>query len=515
MIDRMSKNIRVGYSGLIFFGSRILSMFTGLVFITLVTRNLPPSDFGLWQLILSVIGYAALPNVIVGYWVIRDLARGEKNATAALLFSILLSAGGMALYILISLFSAPRSGGQFFFFTIAIAQVPLSYIVAILSGISQATRPQSVGVAFIVFESVKVIVAIIAFFRFDITLNVAIIAILFALIAQCVTLFVTQPRTVYTRSINWQTIKKWIKLAWLPLFITFSYYIGTFDNLLVSVVTGSTLPLADYRVSHVLSALVTQAEAFGFALYPKLIGGGPLTDSRYVIKLIMLFGIPMSVGLFILAVPLLSILGTSYIDAYIVLWPSIPVALIALVHGVFESILTARERVDTNNVIRFKDYMKSRLFTVPEITLFASLVYLIAVGVTSYWLMLNKESHVTIATAWSFIALFVSVPGLFIKWRMMKRSNTTFSFPWKNIGIYALASSAMAVTLIIAGAHQNLTVIDNNNHKPTLEAILRVVAYTLLGAAIYVPIVFSLDKEFRVMFYKSFSIVIKTSKKTE
>ena len=511
----MSKTIRVGYSGLIFFGSRILSMFTGLIFITLVTRNLPPYDFGLWQLILSVIGYAALPNVIVGYWVVRDLARGERNATSALLFSILLSLGGMAMYIIISLFSAPKTGGQFFFFTIAIAQVPLSYIVAILSGISQATRPQSVGIAFIVFEMVKVIVAIIAFFRFDITLNVAILAVLLALVGQCTTLFITQPRNVYTRSINWQTVKKWIKLAWLPLFITFSYYIGTFDNLLVSVVTGSTLPLADYRISHVLSALVTQAEAFGFALYPKLIGGGPLADSRYVVKLIMLFGIPMGTGLFILAIPLLSILGTSYIDTYIVLWPSIPVALIALVHGVFESVLTARERVDTNKAIRFKDYARSRLFTVPEITLFASIIYLIAVGITSYWLMLNQASHVIIATAWSIIALFVSVPGLFIKWKMMKRSKTTFNFPWKNIGVYALASLVMAIVLIIAGGHENPTVIDNNNHKPTLELILRVVAYTLLGAAIYVPIVFSLDKEFRIMFYKSFSIFMRTAKKTE
>jgi hypothetical protein len=306
-----------------------------------------------------------------------------------------------------------------------------------------------------------------------------------------------------------------LKLSWLPLFITFSYYIGSFDNLLVSIATGSTLALADYRVSHVLSALVTQAEAFGFALYPKLLGGGPLTDSRYVIKLIMLFGIPMGTGLFILAVPLLSILGTNYTAAYIVLWPSIPVAIITLVHGVFESVLTAKEKVDTNNIIRFKDYAKSRLFTVPEITLFANIIYLTAVGVTSYWLMISQTEHVIIATAWSMIAFFVSVPGLFIKWKMMKKSNTTFDFPWKNIGVYSVASLIMAVVLIAAGAHENAASADNNGHNSTLEIVLRVVIYTLLGAAIYVPIVFSLDKEFRIMFYKSFNTFIGIAKKTE
>ena len=357
--------------------------------------------------------------------------------------------------------------------------------------------------------------AVAAFFRSDITLNEAILAILLALLAQCIVLFLTQPRNVYTRSVNRQTIRKWLKMSCLPLFITFSYYIGSFDNLLVSVATGSTLALADYRVSHVLSALVTQAEAFGFALYPKLLGGGPLADSRYVIKLIMLFGIPMGTGLFILAVPLLSILGTSYISAYLVLWPSIPVAIITLVHGVFESVLTAKEKVDTNNVIRFKDYAKSRLFTVPEITLFANIIYLAAVGVTSYWLMLNQTEHVIIATAWSMIALFVSVPGLFIKWKMMKKSNTTFAFPWKNIGVYSVASSIMAVVLIAAGAHQNAASVDINGHKSTLETVLGVVIYALLGAAIYVPIVFALDKEFRIMFHKSFNVLIGIAKKTE
>ena len=509
----MSKNIRVGYSGLIFFSSRILSMFTGLIFITLITRNLPPYDFGLWQLILSVIGYAALPNFIISYWIIRDLARGERNATAALLFSIMLSLGGIAIYIIISLFSAPRTGGEFFFFSIAIAQVPLSYIVAILSGISQATRPQSVGVAFIIFELVKVIVAIIAFFSVDITLNVAILAVLIALVAQCTVLFITQPRNVYTRSINWQVVRKWLKLAWLPLFITIATYIGTFDNLIVSVVTGSTLALADYRVSHILSALVGQAEAFGFALYPKLIGGGPLADSRYVIKLIMLFGIPMGTGLFILAAPLLSILGTGYIDAYVVLWPSVPVAILMIVQGVFDYVLTAREKVDTSSVTHFKDYAKSRLFTVPETTLVGGIIYLIGVGITSYWLVLNHAGHVMIATVWSFVALFVIVPTLFIKWRMMKRSKTTFPFPWKNIGIYALASLTMAVVLIVAGGHENFISVDTNTHKPTLEVVLRIIGYTLLGGAIYVPIVFSLDKEFRIMLYKSINI-LKIAKKT-
>jgi O-antigen/teichoic acid export membrane protein len=109
----MSKDIRIGYSGFISFVSRILSLFTGLVFITLITRNLSQYDFGLWQFILSVVTYSVLPNAIVDYWVVRDLARGERHATTALLFSMLLSLGGISVYIIISLLSAPRVQGEY------------------------------------------------------------------------------------------------------------------------------------------------------------------------------------------------------------------------------------------------------------------------------------------------------------------------------------------------------------------------------------------------------------------
>src|ERR671933_213080 len=59
----------------------IFSVFNGLVFILLVTRHLTQHDFGLWQLILSIITYSALPNVVVDYWAIRDIARGQRVAT--------------------------------------------------------------------------------------------------------------------------------------------------------------------------------------------------------------------------------------------------------------------------------------------------------------------------------------------------------------------------------------------------------------------------------------------------
>src|SRR5919204_1252176 len=502
----MAKDIRIGYSGLISFTSRILSLFTGIIFITLVTRHLSQSDFGLWQLILSIVTYSVLPNVIIDYWLIRDLARGERHATTAVLFSLFLSFGGMAMYILISLLSISKVGtGHFSFFIVALAQVPLSYLSITLQTISQASRPQSVGVAFIIFEGVKVTFAVFAFFQFGITLNVAIIAVLFALVAQCTVLFIMQPRNLYHRSFNIQVVKRWLKLAWLPAFITIAYYLATFDGLIITMITGSTLALANYTAANVIATLVSHAGAFTFALYPKMIGGGgsgagALSDSRYVTKVILLFSIPIATGLYILGVPLLSVLGPVYANAYMVLWIGIPFMILGSIQQVFESILMAGEKVDVIAKSSFKDYRKSRLFKVPEITLIGNIVGLPLVGIISYWLMLNHASPVTIAVAWSSIALAASCIGLIIKWIMMQRSNITFDFPWKNTIIYAGGSVAMALVLISGGAH-------NISYKSTVDLVKKILEYAVLAIAIYTPIVFVLDKEFRVMTYRSIEVV--------
>lgn len=495
----MSKNIRIGYSGFISFGSRILSLFTGLIFITMVTRNLTQYDFGLWQLILSIVTYAVLPNVIVDYWILRDLARGQREATTALLFSLILSSGGLVMYMLISIFSAPRVGGQFLFFIVAMAQVPLSYLSITLQTISQASRPQSVGIAFMVFESIKVAVAALSFLVFNINLNVAITAVLLALVGQCVVLLAMQPRHLYMRSFSRDAVKRWLKMSWLPAFATFAGYIGTVDSLLVTALTASTLVLANYRAANVIAAMVSHASAFAVALYPKLIGGGATEVSRYVMTLTMMFTIPMSAGIFVLSGPLLSILGSGYVSAYMVLWLGIPIVAIGSVHQIFEAVLMGHEKVDVSGRSSFRDYSKSRLIKVPSITLYGSIISLAALAGVTYWLNSIHASPVTMAVAWSAIVICVSSPGLIIKWIMMKRSNTTFSIPWKNMAVYGLASAVMVAALVATGA-------TNIKHSSTIDLVLKLVAYLALGSAVYFGLIFVLDATFRAIAFKSIDI---------
>jgi hypothetical protein len=82
----------------------------------------------------------------------------------------------------------------------------------------------------------------------------------------------------------------------------------------------------------------------------------------------------------------------------------------------------------------------------------------------------------------------------------MQKSNATFEFPWKNIATYACASFAMALVLIASGAR-------DFSHNSTIDLIVKIFGYAALAIAIYTPIVFVLDKEFRILAYKSIELI--------
>lgn len=77
--------IRVMYSGLFFFIVGIITIVTGLAFMLIVTRSLNQQEFGTWTLITGLIFYVTLIQPITSYWIIREVARGEKSGKTAIL----------------------------------------------------------------------------------------------------------------------------------------------------------------------------------------------------------------------------------------------------------------------------------------------------------------------------------------------------------------------------------------------------------------------------------------------
>jgi len=78
--------IRVTYSGLISFFVGLTSVFTGIIFVLIVTRQLTPEEFGTWNLMGGLIIYVIIIEPITAYWVTREIARGKETGKTAVFF---------------------------------------------------------------------------------------------------------------------------------------------------------------------------------------------------------------------------------------------------------------------------------------------------------------------------------------------------------------------------------------------------------------------------------------------
>jgi len=55
----MTSRIHLRSTGLLVFGSRLVSVVTGLGFLVMVARWLEPSKFGLWEFILDLVTFSS------------------------------------------------------------------------------------------------------------------------------------------------------------------------------------------------------------------------------------------------------------------------------------------------------------------------------------------------------------------------------------------------------------------------------------------------------------------------
>lgn len=151
------------YSGFIVFASQILSLFTGLVFTLLLTRNMGTDEFGAWSLIFYLIGLFTLMNGLFPFWATRFVARGKegtiKTAVSANFAVALIVMAGYLLVIPEVLSLLNVSSVALTVFLIAGLQIINVHLVAVFEACLRSIRPQATGYGLLVEEVVKVVLA--------------------------------------------------------------------------------------------------------------------------------------------------------------------------------------------------------------------------------------------------------------------------------------------------------------------------------------------------------------------
>lgn len=433
------------YSGLIAFIVGLISVFTGLVFVLIITRRLSPEEFGTWALIGTIIGYLMISERIISYWTVRQIARGEQVGKTSIFSSAIFSIGVIPVYLSIVFLISEQSNANLDSLLLGGILVPVYFVSQTLAAINQGHKPQATSYGLLIFETSKIPTALALVYFLDLDLNGAIIAILIAYLARIVV------QTYFAKSkikekFNFYTLRRWLKLSWISLYATSHNLLKPLDIVFYSIITGSVIGVAYYTVSITIANLVGHSSLISQGLIPKLLATGSHEYIRENFTLMMYFLIPLLGISVIFAKAGLFALNPLYQDASLAVIILSFMVFFKVISSTLQSILIGLEKVDLEKNPKFSSLIKSKLFLVPSTRFISSSIYLSVFVI----ILLNFQTDLTefeLVEWWAIIGLAIEFP-FFIFMCAFVNKNIKLPFPYVNTIKYICATIAFVIIFI-------------------------------------------------------------------
>jgi len=475
-------------TGLVVFSARIASIFTGLVFLVMLTRSLSAQQFGLYEVITDIVTFAAYPAGLVAFWATRDIARGKMFGKTAISLNIALSALGVALYFAMSYFSASRiPSASLATLLFAVLLVPVAYLNQAANSVVAGHKPVVLGYAVIFSEIAKLAVAYPLLIVFKIGIDGVILAVMVANLAQGIA-SAALAGDALSSPINMEQGRKWLAHSWLPMLTTLPLILGIADTYIASLAASDTVLVGHYQAAFSVATLAGYSFYLASAMYPLLLKGGSDEVTAMTLDLALAFGIPMAVGAAVLATPILHLLNTRYLDASTALGILAIAALVNTVSSVFDQTLLGRDRVDVNEDAKFGDYLRSSILFVARVNVTLSAVYLVAVYLTITLGLASGLSPATTLDVWAVCQLGVFTSFIFVKARRVRRVGKLI-IP-RSIGYYLIGAGIMAA---IVYPLQGFITYGGGTFFLAIELVL----VSGVGVGAYGAFVLALDKTLR------------------
>jgi hypothetical protein len=488
------RQIRYRYAGLVAFFAKMLSALTGLVFVVLVTSRLSVFDFGVWTLISKVVGYCAFPALIVTFWVTRYTARGIRSGRTGFVSVFILSLITTGLYFAVAFFLSQvfgrNSGYVLFFFVLAAVQVFLYSHTALMEGIAAGVSPERASYGFLMFEVSKVILGGLLVGFLGLSLAGAIVSVAIAQILQG-TYLALLFRPELKDKINFAMIKNWVRHSWISTLIQVNGLIINLDFSVVALFMASPLPLAFYGAAGTVASVVTYASWISSGLYPRLLSGGSSSDVRQTLDLVLLFLIPLSLGVSILAPQLLSVLKVDYVSSTPILYLLVASNATNAVYVVGDSALAGTDNVvELNDRLTFRDYRQSHLFTVVKTNLLLALGYIGLLFVLGAFRNSNWDP-ITLGEFWALAYLAMNIGVGTIKlWYARKVMPLTVHK--RSLVKYIVASIPFSLALLLGARYIHPASVSRR-----LILGPELVGIGIAALMIYFSVLYLLDSNFR------------------
>jgi len=497
----LSKQIRVRKSGLITFAIRLGSALTGFAFVVLVTSNLAPTDFGLWQLISRVIGYVIFVINIPQFWTVRYRARGTILGKTLLVECALFSAVLSVVYVIVSIALAGAIYGSYaanlYFLLISTPQIPLYIFILALEAILWGSSPEKASYGFGIFEIAKVVVGGVSVAVLHLGLTGAILAVTGAQVVQLgVTLYLT--RHEFSDKISFEIISRMLRNGWLAILNLTGTFVSNFDVLLVALLTGaiSKNVIAFYAAAFAYASIITYSSWIAYGLYAGILSGIDARKSaNQILELQYLFTAPMVLGEIILASPLLHIFKQNYSLAAPVLTILAVASAFNAISLTFDNIITGTDTTDTSSDASFSTYLGSKMFFVAKINLAISVVYLVAVSFVSYLFssggptIFGVEREIFIGILWAGAALGMWVVAVILKLRVV-RQITKLTIPARNAVSILLGSVGFGAVLELLSRQIAI-------HGGSVVQAMYILGMGAVALGVYTAIVLAISPELR------------------
>ena len=481
--------LRIAYAGIIQLIARFATLITGLIFITLVTRNLPVDEFGLWQTLGSSVGLLLIPLAPLNYWTLRYSARGQDVARTSLLAGIIAVPIFVIAYLVLALTASSSIEPILIYVLIYSIQIPALCIWEVVKPVARSYKPEYLGYATIALEIGKVSGAYYTIAILKLGLIGAILSLALGQFLQlAIVIYIIRPKL--RGSFKSSTIKKWYKAAWIPISNMSVSRLSISDSILVAIILGSTTVVGIFQASRVFTLIVRYSEEFLRVLYPKLIRDNRNEDITLTLRLQSFVVIPLAVGALMMAEPLLGILGEQYVKAKLVLRILTIVAVIEGIEYFMWNILTGLEKIDENiNNLQFKKLRNSWLVRLPLIDLMKYAGYFSILGVIMYTSQ-GVGNELMLSTYWAITLLLITIPFTIYKILLAKRV-MQFDFPKLSILRYSFSGIIMAGFLYV---YQELIPLTGTSVG---SIIIYIIPPGFISVLVYTIIVLSIDSFIR------------------
>ncbi len=473
--------IRLRYTGMFIFASKLFTLVTGIIFSIYVARTLSRFDMGVWGFIGGVLLVFSFSKEMLPFWATRAIARGNPFGRMTVLANLLLSTPFTLAFALLAGPIAAQVESEPIFFYASTLFLPVYFTISALNSIITAKYPHKIAYFDFILDAVKISAGLLLVHLWGL-MGVIATFLMGNLLYMAYALYVSRNdlRNLYEPKV----LRLWFKGSWFVLIgILFGIAYTSADKVLLGFFK-LTDPLGAYTIAMTITNWISVSSVLAFALMPKLVSGlGDEKDIQSSLDLVLMIALPCLAGCLALNKHLIYLFGSKYIIALDALFLLAFARFFDAISTVAINTILGFEKVDMEHDLSFGNLIRSktfRFYSFRYLVIFLELFSMLFL-IPSYGI-LGAAAAVMAA---SLLLLVISVYFGFWGRRVLSP---------KRIGKYTLATLTMVIVILVIPKWR----------------FLRTLLIIAAGAATYFASLYLLDKDFRKLIRSVYKEIMKS-----